>query len=130
MYTVLSLVRNLHLRPQLDVRSPPSPFSRSRSLSSLSLTHHLRALTLASSLTRVQTLKRREVRDAFSIKGDEVEDCILSSCCACCTLVQMEKEVSSRQSMGRPMEMNQQQQQGHQGYVPQNEGMEMPPPAP
>jgi len=74
-------------------------------------------------------LKRREVRDLFSLKGYEVEDCVLSSCCAGCALVQMEKEVSNRQSMGWPMEMNQQQQQGQQGYVPQTEGMEMPPPA-
>jgi hypothetical protein len=78
-------------------------------------------------------LKRREVRDLFSLKGDEVEDCVLSGCCAGCALVQMEKEVSNRQSMGWPMEMNQQQQkqqqQGQQGYVPQTEGMEMPPPA-
>jgi hypothetical protein len=72
-------------------------------------------------------LKRREVRDLFSLKGDEVEDCVLSSCCAGCALVQMEKEVSNRQSMVWPMEM--QQQQGQQGYVPQTEGMEMPPAA-
>jgi hypothetical protein len=68
-------------------------------------------------------LKRRDVRNQFSLKGDEVEDCLLSSCCACCALVQMEKEVSNRQSTGRPVELNQ------QGYVPQQENMEMPLPA-
>jgi len=69
-----------------------------------------------------QMLKRRDVRNRFALKGDEVEDCLLSSCCACCALVQMEKEVSNRQSTGRPVEMN-------QPYVPQEAGMEMPPPA-
>jgi len=69
-------------------------------------------------------LKRREIRDQFSIKGDEVEDCIVSACCPVCSLVQQEKEVINRQHASenaRPMGGVRDQE----GYVPPEHGMEM-----
>jgi hypothetical protein len=69
-------------------------------------------------------VKRREIRNTFALKGDEVEDCLMSSCCACCALVQQEKEVLGRQ---RAMGFGPQHQaeMGNQGYVPP-EGMAVP----
>lgn len=42
-------------------------------------------------------LKRWEIRNQFGLKGNEVEDCLVSSCCAFCAIIQQEKEVVVRQ---------------------------------
>jgi len=68
-------------------------------------------------------IKRYEVHNLSGLKCGEVEDCLLSSCCAYRVLVQMEREVSNCQSSWRPVKMIQQQQQG--GWMPQQEGMEV-----
>ncbi|PMD31430.1 hypothetical protein L207DRAFT_188587 [Hyaloscypha variabilis F] len=46
----------------------------------------------------LQFLKRLEVREKYNIKGDLVTDVLFSACCACCSLIQVEKEVIARQS--------------------------------
>lgn len=43
-------------------------------------------------------IKRGEMRRAYGIKGDGFTDCLASCCCHCCTLMQMDKEVVSRQA--------------------------------
>lgn len=43
-------------------------------------------------------MKRRDLREKFGIKGSVGEDCILSCCCPCCTLVQQEKELDAQAS--------------------------------
>ena len=67
-------------------------------------------------------VKRKEVRQTFLIKGDDVEDCVISACCPCCALIQQEKEVVQRQhgGAGEPKPIDQ------TGYVPQASGMTMP----
>jgi PLAC8 family len=71
-------------------------------------------------------LKRKEIRGQFLLKGDEVEDCLLSGCCPCCSLIQQEKEVLERQqalantnNTGNVIDQR--------GYVLQESGMVMPP---
>jgi PLAC8 family len=70
-------------------------------------------------------IKRREIRNRFGLKGDEVDDCIMSACCACCALVQQEKEVVARQhGMGQLQQQHHMQMpmgQAQQGYVPQEQ---------
>ena len=56
--------------------------------------HHLQKLISTS----LQFLKRLEVREKYNIKGDLVTDVLFSACCACCSLIQVEKEVIARQS--------------------------------
>ncbi|PMD52441.1 uncharacterized protein K444DRAFT_543603 [Hyaloscypha bicolor E] len=46
----------------------------------------------------LQFLKRLEARETYNIKGDLVTDVLFSACCACCSLIQVEKEVIARQS--------------------------------
>jgi hypothetical protein len=46
----------------------------------------------------LQFLKRLEAREKYNIKGDLVTDVLFSACCACCSLIQVEKEVIARQS--------------------------------
>jgi len=41
-------------------------------------------------------LKRKETREQYHIRGDTVTDCVLSYCCHCCTLIQIEKETCAR----------------------------------
>jgi len=41
-------------------------------------------------------LKRKETREQYHIKGDTVTDCLLSYCCHCCALIQIEKETCAR----------------------------------
>lgn len=48
------------------------------------------------------------MRQAYGINGNTCTDCLASCCCPCCALMQMEKEVVSRQSRGNPAA----------GYVP------------
>ena len=52
----------------------------------------------ASDNHSLQFLKRLEVREKFAIKGDLVTDVLFSACCACCSLIQVEKEVTARTS--------------------------------
>lgn len=64
-----------------------------------------------------QMMKRTEMRQAYNIKGSAAWDCLASCCCPCCTIMQMDKEVVSRQAQGAAA-----MQQGYQ--APQ--GMAMP----
>ena len=67
-------------------------------------------------------IKRKEVRHTFLIKGDDVEDCVISACCPCCALIQQEKEVVQRQhEVARESKPTDQT-----GYIPQASGMVMP----
>jgi hypothetical protein len=56
-------------------------------------------------------LKRKEIREQYSLKGDELEDCLMSAFCPCCAIVQQEKEVLTRQGKGPAM-------QAPIGYLP------------
>jgi Cys-rich protein (TIGR01571 family) len=51
---------------------------------------------LLINLKRYQCLTRHEIRNIFKIKGDDIEDGVMSCCCTCCALVQQEKEVVTR----------------------------------
>lgn len=62
--------------------------------------------------------KRTEIREKYGIKGDGTSDCCAAYWCACCTLIQHEKEVKVRTAAG-PIT---------QGYHAPKEGMHMPPP--
>jgi len=46
----------------------------------------------------LQFLKRYETREKYNIKGDLITDLLFSACCACCSLIQVEKEVIARQA--------------------------------
>jgi len=45
-------------------------------------------------------MNRGDVRTRYGIKGDGCMDCLASYCCTCCSLIQVEKEVISRQTQG------------------------------
>jgi Cys-rich protein (TIGR01571 family) len=60
----------------------------------------------------LQFIRRKEMRVQYSLKGDDLSDCLLSWCCTCCALIQQEKEVIGRQSA--PV---------GQGYKPQTDVM-------
>lgn len=63
-------------------------------------------------------IKRGEIRERYGIKGDGTSDCCVTYWCACCALIQHDKEVIARTS-GGPIA---------QGYQPNKEGMVMPQP--
>ena len=56
-------------------------------------------------------MRRGEIRNQNSIKGDSVMDFALSVCCGCCVLIQQEKEVIGRQTQAGLV--------NNQGYVKQ-----------
>lgn len=64
-------------------------------------------------------LKRSEIRERYGIKGDGTGDCCAAYWCACCTLIQHDKEVIARTSPAAPVA---------QGYQPNKEGMVVPAP--
>jgi hypothetical protein len=65
-------------------------------------------------------LKRNEIRERFGIKGDGTSDCCTAYWCACCALIQQDKEVEKRVASGPIV----------QGYQPNKQGMQMPSQAP
>ncbi|KAL2760960.1 hypothetical protein ACRALDRAFT_1073412 [Sodiomyces alcalophilus JCM 7366] len=44
-------------------------------------------------------MQRAQVREKFQLSGNCITDLALSFCCACCTLVQQEKEVQEKSSL-------------------------------
>jgi len=61
-----------------------------------------------------QFLKRKEMRERYNIGGTDLKDCMVSWCCHCPSLIQMEKEVVARQG---------QEHVNSQGYVAPQHGM-------
>jgi Cys-rich protein (TIGR01571 family) len=49
-------------------------------------------------------LKRGELREKYNIKGNVLEDCFLTCCCPCCSLIQNEKEVIHQNAVAKPEE--------------------------
>jgi hypothetical protein len=45
-------------------------------------------------------IKRTEIREKYGIKGDGTGDCCTTYWCACCALIQQEKEVQARAAPG------------------------------
>ena len=64
-------------------------------------------------------IKRGEIRERFGIKGDGMGDCCSAYWCACCAVIQQEKEVQARLAPGSAPVM-----QPYQGGP--KEGMQMP----
>ncbi|KAJ6442932.1 PLAC8 family domain-containing protein [Purpureocillium lavendulum] len=67
-------------------------------------------------------LRRSEMRQTYGIKGNGCSDCLVSSFCLCCAVIQQEKESEVRAPLMRC------QQPVTQGYQGQKEGMHMPAP--
>jgi len=63
----------------------------------------------------VQFIRRGEIRNDYSIKGDSLTDCVFSAFCHCCALIQQEKEVIGRQAQAGLV--------NNEGYVKQEQGM-------
>ncbi|THC92556.1 hypothetical protein EYZ11_007967 [Aspergillus tanneri] len=43
------------------------------------------------------TIQRRRTRKAYGIRGDIASDCVRATCCICCTLIQDETEIKTRE---------------------------------
>jgi hypothetical protein len=41
-----------------------------------------------------QVLQRHDIRDKYHLKGEGAMDCLKAWCCACCDLVQQDKEAA------------------------------------
>ena len=65
-------------------------------------------------------MKRSEIREKFGIEGDGMGDCCATYWCACCALIQQDKEVEARMPPGHASAQAQ-----AQGYQAQ-QGMQMP----
>lgn len=73
-----------------------------------------------------QMLRRQELRQRLSLRGDGCTDCLASYFCAPCSLAQMETELKDRaQKAQSASDMQRQQQQDTTGYYPvqQQQGM-------
>lgn len=46
--------------------------------------------------------ERRELRNKYNIKGSQIEDCLLTWCCGCCTTVQEARELGDRGAFAVP----------------------------
>jgi len=60
--------------------------------------------------------QRGSIRHKYGIDSNGCNDCLLSWCCGCCTLIQEDKEVRSQDERGPMMQ---------QGYGAPNGGQQM-----
>jgi len=66
----------------------------------------------------LQMINRGDIRSKYHLDGSTAGDCLRSYCCACCTLIQEEKEVVARQKEQAAL--------GAQGYKPVGQQMQYP----
>lgn len=68
-------------------------------------------------------IKRGEIRQMYNMPGSGTEDCCTTFWCACCALIQQDKEVQIREAARRASAMG--HQQAYQAQPPM--GMVVPP---
>jgi len=69
-----------------------------------------------------QMLQRHDIRSRYHLQGEGVMDCLKAWCCACCDLVQQDKEATYHLLNNTPMVTSQPEKAGGMSYGAPQEG--------
>ncbi|OAL70492.1 hypothetical protein A7D00_5458 [Trichophyton violaceum] len=90
--------RSISAVPDIQCHAPGQAFHPQQSVKGGSWTNGLCA---CSDIGLLATIQHTRIRRAYGIPGGIMSDCVRASCCTCCTLIQDEREIKTREESSR-----------------------------